>query len=278
MLRTTFTLILCLVLAGCGVFLLSHAYINPYHFHGTLRTVETALGALQIGLSLVCLYLTAARNPLWRTWQNSRTTADIRKLKAVTAARAIAKLPTYDTAEAAAQAAIDSHLSEPDRSRAKLSHGYSSHYIGLDQLSLYTGELDPALLLLGGFRTVFPVAVDGAVTTGVAVAKESDGGWRFAELGFAPLAKSLAQARLDVAAKYADAESFMLVAVPAMAHYFLGFRSGGTLYFTCLSDWSTSPVKNDETLPAADALARLQPLAAEKQKRYEEADGDLLGG
>src|SRR5262249_50695385 len=139
-------------------------------------------------------------------------------------------------------------------------------------------ELDPTLIFMGGTRMVFPVEIDGAVVIGVAVTKESDGNWRFAELGFAPLAKSLAQARADATAKFASAESFILVAVPAMAHHFLGFRADGKRYFPCLSDWSSSPLKMGETLPAAEALSRLQPLAAEKQKRYEEADGDLLGG
>lgn len=278
MLRSLFILVLCLALACCGVYLLTQAASNPDHSPIGLRCLVAFVGVLQVAASLAALYLAAKHNPLLTTYRHSRLETEARKLRIESRAAVPAMPRSYTSAEAAAQAALDSHLSEPDRSKAKLGEALSSYYIGLDQLATYREELDPSLLLLGGFRTVFPVSVDGDVKMGVAVAKENDGSWRFSELGFAPLARDLAISCAAAAAGNPAASSFILVAIPAMSHRFLGFRADGTLYFVCLSDRSSSLLKAGETLPAQIALAKLQPLAAEKHKRYSDADGDLLGG
>jgi hypothetical protein len=277
MIRTLLIFAFCLLLAGCGVYLVGHAVMTP-DAGLAMRLFLGCIGTLQVLTSLAAMYLAVKFNPLLITYRNTELEGNTRQLKAKMILQVKAMQPSHPTAESAATAGLDSLVEEPERSKASLGEGTPAYYVGLDQLATYTSELDPCLLLLGGFRQVFPVVVDGEVKYGVAVAKENDGSWRFAELGFAPLAAAIAKARADATAGHPGSGSFILVDVPAMSHSFLGFKEGEMLYLTCLSNWPSSPLKFGETLPANEALAKLQPQAAEKLKHYSEPGGDMLGG
>ncbi len=169
--------------------------------------------------------------------------------------------PSYPTAEAAAQTVL---LTEPDRSDATLAKGAPWHVIGLDQLSAYRPEHDPALLLQGGDIFFFPVRVGGEATWSIVVRKQSDGTWSFAESGLEALAKAFDSARCTILAMDSTPVPSSFALVSAMAHYFLSWNVGDTVFFKGLGG-KKSPFHTTEA--AREVLAKLQPEAAAKQQQ-----------
>lgn len=272
MLRTVITVGQSLILGALGIFLLTESAISQ-QISQELRWLGGVFGALLVAAGLVSLYLAAASNPLWRTYKTCRLETDVKKLR-LAPAKVASVAAGYDTAEAAASAAIAGRKMKFSPDEAKLGEGFPGLAVRLDQLAAYTLAQKPESLFVGGKSFVFPVMVKGKIATSLLVDSADGSNWNYSGTNTGPLLQALLDARETAVASYPGADSFAALAVPALSYRFLSFNQGGTTFLTCLVNWPSAPIKLGETLPAAEALVRLQPIAAEKLKQAD----DQLGG
>lgn len=130
-------------------------------------------------------------------------------------------------------------------------------YVRLDSLRAFTSTTNPASLLSGGDKVMYPVVAGGKTRSSIEV-DHARGGWRPVAYGSQGLARNIVEQRERVAAadKKALADYF-LVRVPSLGLVFLGVNSGGSLNLTPLLDDPAGRWKAGATMPAATAFGAL---------------------
>jgi len=116
-------------------------------------------------------------------------------------------------------------------------------------------------LLDASSKVIYPVAADGQVRSSI-ILQNARGRWEASDYGYASLATLLADARQRVAkdARLPFGQLFA-VEVRALNRFFIGHRPGAQAFLTPVVSEPALSLDAGQPLPAAEALARLVPLA-----------------
>jgi hypothetical protein len=133
--------------------------------------------------------------------------------------------------------------------------------IGLNSVRAYRSGDDPRALLIDEESVMYPVVVAGEVRSSIVVRRRA-GAWEAAAFGNASLAQASVTGRQQIEAnrEVSGLDTF-LVEIPALSVRMLGHDEGGTSMLTPLDDVKGSDLRAGQTLPAAEVLAKLVPLA-----------------
>jgi hypothetical protein len=129
--------------------------------------------------------------------------------------------------------------------------------VRLDSLRAYTSTTNPASLLSGGDKVMYPVT-SGAETRSSIEVDRVRGAWRPVSYGGQNLAAAVVKQRdaLAAAENRAPADYF-LVRVPALGLVFIGVNNAGVLTLTPLADDPQGRWKAGAPLPAATIFGLL---------------------
>jgi hypothetical protein len=165
------------------------------------------------------------------------------------------------------------HLVKPERNlgfqspseaaASSLAEPLPMYMIGLNQLQTYHAGDDPRPLLMDQASVMYPVTVGGAVRSSMIVRKQN-GQWTTTQYGRANLAKTVHDVRMRVsAARGVGLSDLSLVEIPAMSTRMLAHEEKGVVMLTPLTDVPGTDLHAGTTVTADEALAKLQPLAAQ---------------
>lgn len=142
-------------------------------------------------------------------------------------------------------------------SGAALGEPLVEFYVRLDSLRAFTSTTNPATLLSGGNKVMYPVIVGGETRSSIEVDHIRDA-WRPVAYGGQTLAGPVVKQRDQLAAADKRArEDYFLVRVPALGLLFIGVKSAGVLNLTPLLDDPAGRWKAGATLPAATVFGSL---------------------
>ena len=145
---------------------------------------------------------------------------------------------------------------------ASLANPLPMFMVGLNDLRTYRVGDDPRPLLKDEGSVLYPVSVGGDVRSAMVVRKVN-GEWKATQFGRANLARFAHEGRRRVSLARGVIESGVaLVEIPTMSARMLEHEENGVPMLTALLDVPGTDLRAGATVSAAEAFAKLQPLAA----------------
>jgi hypothetical protein len=135
--------------------------------------------------------------------------------------------------------------------------------VGLNGLRGYQANQDPRSLLIDKQEVMYPLVSAGEVKSSVTVRQHTDGSWEAVQFGRVNVAKDADAGRVNVAAKSTGGKgSVDFVEIPTLSSMFLAHDKAGSLMLTPLHDVPGTALRAQQSYPASEVFAVLQPLAA----------------
>jgi hypothetical protein len=148
-----------------------------------------------------------------------------------------------------------------DINQATLGTPIRMVFLPLDRLSAYEDGQDPVATLEDSEGLIFPILVNGAVTSGVFLAKVGTG-WKMVGLGQPERVKLMEQTRNALAAaNNVDKASLFAVKALGLDLTFIGRVQDGKLLVTPIEDMPTFGLTANQEVRAETALHNLSPAA-----------------
>ncbi len=151
--------------------------------------------------------------------------------------------------------------SAADAKRSGLGAPLPVFLVGADALQTYDGRKSDREMLIDLQFALYPVLVNGEVTSSLGVGKAADG-WETREISSPELARVLVQMRASaMASEKRDARAYFVVRVPALQMVFLAQGAGDELTLRSVSDLPEIGLAANAPVAGRELFAKLAPVA-----------------